>query len=41
VCTVCSRSGNTGFMTSAERAEMSTGFEAYVKNNCATHPEDK
>jgi len=27
-------------MTSAERAEMVAGFEAYVKNNCATHPKD-
>jgi hypothetical protein len=27
-------------MTSAECAEMSAGFEAYVKNNCATHLED-
>jgi hypothetical protein len=27
-------------MTCAECAEMAAGFEAYVKNNCATHPED-
>jgi len=37
---VCGRSGNAGFMTSAECAEMAAGFEAYVMNNCATLHED-
>lgn len=32
IYTVCSRSGNTGFMTSAECAEMAAEFEAYMKN---------
>jgi hypothetical protein len=35
IYTVCSRSGNTGFMTSAEHAEMAAGFEAHMKNTVA------